>query len=338
MAAPQRIRSLATRRVWVVVLLLVGCAVVAIEAWFPLGPKRSHAARDAPVVADGTVAFRGRSVLVSPTAPDWLAAAIDSGRLDVHLSFNASSSRQDGPARLLAITHDVHHADLMIGQEGTDLVVRVRRTASDPSGDPAFIVSDAIRSDRWQQLTVSIADGRLHVILDARTVIDELLSPSADHTALSSWDPAYQLTLGDELDGDREWHGRLRDVSVVTSLGTTDLLAPGDLRAGTGTVEIVRDRTILRPPDGSPLFVVLRLLIFVPIGIALGLLLPRSIAISIGLALPLLLALGKRFVDGRHAGLTEIVVGVAGTLIGVGVAWYARRDDHPRRAANDTID
>lgn len=307
-------------------MLLVGCAVVAIEAWFPLGPKRSQVERDQPVVADGTVEFQGRSVLESPPAPDWLGAAIDSGRLEVHLSFNASSDDQEGPARLLAITEDVRHADLMIGQEGADLVVRVRRPASDPSGDPAFVIADAVQGNGWQQLTVSIASGRLQAVLDARTVIDEPLAPGADATALSSWDRGYQLTLGDELDGDREWDGRMRDVSIVTSLGATDLLAPGALRPGTGTVEIVRDRTILRPPDGSPLFVALRLLIFIPVGIALGLLLRSPVvAAAIGLALPLVLAFGKQFVDGRHPGSTEIVVGAAGTLIGIGAARIGAR-------------
>lgn len=318
-------------------MLLVGCAIVAIEAWFPLGPQRSQVARDHPVVADGTVEFDGRSVLESSPAPDWLGAAIDSGRLEVDLSLNAASDDQEGPARLLAITEDVLHADLMIGQAGADLVVRVLRPASDPSGDPAFVIPDAVRVNRWQPLTVSIAGGRLHVVLDDRTVIDEPLAPDAGGTALSSWNRDYRLALGDEPDGDREWGGRLRDVSVRTSLGTIDLLAPGVLRAGTGTVEIEHGRTILRPPDGSPLSVALRLLIFIPMGIALGLLLRRPVvAVAIGLAVPLVLAFGKQFVDGRHAGFTEIVVGAAGTLIGVGAArMIVRRSRAREQPASD---
>jgi hypothetical protein len=134
------------------------------------------------------------------------------------------------------------------------------------------------------------------------------------------------LAVGDELDGDREWNGRMRDVSIVTSLGATDLLAPGVLRAGTGMVEVVRDRTIARLPDDSPLFVALRLLIFIPPGIALGLLLRRTgVAAALGVALPLVLAFGKQFVDGRHPGTTEIVVGAAGTLTGIGVARISAR-------------
>jgi hypothetical protein len=250
--------------------------------------------------------------------------------LEIHISFNSSSDDQEGPARLLAITEDVRHANLMIGQEGAELVVRVRRPASDPSGDPAFVVQGAVRSNRWQQLTVSIASGRLRAVLDARTVIDEPLASGADATALSSWDRTYRLTLGDELDGDREWDGQLRDVSVVTSLGATGLLAPGVLHPGTGMVEIVRERTILRPADWSPLFVALRLLIFLPTGIALGLLLRSPVvAAAIGLALPFMLAFGKQFVDGRHPGTSEIVVGAAGTLIGIGVARIAARSRLP---------
>ena len=318
------------RRLWAIVLLAVACAVVAIEAWFPLGPRRTTVGRDAPTVDAGMVTFAGRSVLVSAEAPAWLGPAIDTGVLEVELSFNAASGDQGGPARLLAISSDVRHADLMIGQEGEDLVVRVRRAGSDPSGDPGFVAAGVVRPGSWQALSVEISGARLGVDLDGQRVIDEVLSTAAGGTALSSWDRSYRVALGDEPDGDREWTGSIRQASVTTTDGTADLLEPGMLEPGTERVVVVRDRTILRPPDGSPLFVVFRLLIFLPVGMALGWIVrPWWAAAGLCVVIPAVLAVGKLFVEGRHPGSTEVAVGAAGALVGAAVVRAGSRRPTP---------
>jgi hypothetical protein len=322
MSLRSRVDESVVRRRWVVGVLVAGIAIVAIEAWFP---TTSRVSRDEPVVADGIALFEGHSILESTPGPEWLGDAIDAGSLEVRLSFETAGGDQDGPARLLTITEDVHHADLMIGQDDADLVLRVRRPSSDASGEPAFVVPGAF-SEGWHELSVRIAAGRLEATFDGQVVLDEPLAAGTDGTGVSSWDRNYRVALGDEPDGDREWEGRLRDVAFVTTSGSTDLLAPGVLQPQTGTIEITRERMIQRPPDESAPMVVLRLILFVPAGIALGFLLRRPlVAASIGLALPLALAFGKRFASGRHPGAAEVIVGTIGVWAGIVVARIATR-------------
>ena len=233
MSLRSRFDASVVRRRWVVGVLVAATAIVAIEAWFPTTSKVS---RDEPVVADGVALFDGRSVLESTPGPEWLGDAIDAGSLEVRLSFETASGDQDGPARLLTITEDVHHADLMIGQDDADLVLRVRRPSSDASGDPAFVVPGAF-SEGWHDLSVRIEAGQLEATFDGRVVLDRPLAAGTDGTGVSSWDRNYRVALGDEPDGDREWEGRLRDVAVVTTSGSTDLLAPGVLQPQSGTIE-----------------------------------------------------------------------------------------------------
>jgi hypothetical protein len=308
--------------------------VVALQAWFPLRSHVTRVARTAPVIsADGVVTFEGSSVLVGEPGPAWVDDAATSGQLAVRLAFRAADDDQRGPARMLTVTEDVRHADLMIGQDGRDVVVRVLRPGSDTGGDPPYRIAAAVEAGTWQVLDVRLGGGRIEASLDGRPVLDEPLGGPPGVSPLAGWDRGYRVALGDEPLGDREWAGQLREATVTAPQHRVDLLAAGALRAGTGEVLHVHTREILRPPDDSPLFVGLRMLIFAPVGLALGLRLRRPLVAAIlAAAVPTVLALGKLFVAGRHPGLVEVVVGAAGALIGVGVGVSVQRTrEAPRR-------
>jgi len=244
----------------------------------PLSGASGGAGSDQP--AAGALHFDGTSLLVGGRTDPWVAAASASGRFSLRLDFRTEHTDQSGPARLLAVTEDTSNANLMVGQDGADLVVRMRRSGSDTGGDPAFRVPDAFRPatpGAWRTLELDVGDGLLVARLDGTEVLHE--QASAD-----GWDPSYRIALGDEPNGERGWVGDLREVRVfspdVSSPDvSSDLLAPGTLNAGSKVVWRSRVRSLGALTNHDSLLVVAaRFVAFVPLGFAVALLMARGSA------------------------------------------------------------
>ena len=200
-------------RTWPIAMLVAALVALVVASWFPFRPELPWEPRRGPDTASaGEVRFDGSSVLVSPPGVDWVADAAASGSLRLAFDARTDVTDQRGPARLLSISRDTLQADLMIGQDGDDLVLRVRRSDSDPSGDPAFGIVDVFAPaalGRWRHVVVDLQGGRVTVELDGVVVVDE-------PAELTGWDPAYRLSLGDEATGRRGWVGELRNVEATT--------------------------------------------------------------------------------------------------------------------------
>jgi len=223
----------------------------------------------------------------------------------------------------------------MIGQDGDDLVLRVRRPGSDASGDPAFGIADVFAPGalgRWRHVVVDLQGGRVTVELDGVVVVDE-------PAELTGWDPAYRLSLGDEATGRRGWVGELRNVEATTPDHHVDVLASGQVDDGSGIVwrDRVRNLTSLNSHDPLALTIV-RFAVFVPVGLALGLLLRRRWALIGVVGISLALVAGKLFVADRHPRLGDAVVCVLGGLAGVALAARSQRAQAPPVAERSTAE
>lgn len=305
-------------------------ALLMVESWYPFEPQLPVWWRTTPArTTAGSVRFDGHSVLVSPSMPSWLVMARQSGSWEVDLEVRTGRPLQEGPARLLSISRDIHLSNLMVGQQRDALVVRVRRPGSDESGGPAFEVPHLFADPGWHTVKVLVAGDHVRIEADGRIEVNEFLGAGG----LLSWDPAFPLALGDERQGERGWVGELRRVQVVTPAGSTDLLRSGLLVPEGGVVVRRRVRALLRPASGDPLYLVaLRVAAFVPIGVALQRLLRRwlpTLLSIIGLAG--LLLLGKVFVAGRHPALPDAAWSIVGGLLGylIGSAFERRRPPTP---------
>jgi glycopeptide antibiotics resistance protein len=79
----------------------------------------------------------------------------------------SASPKQSGPARLVSISSDPHHSNLTIGQEGADLVVRVRSAFTGNNGiSPEFVVPDVFQRDGTRRLVVSYRPSNVSVTVD----------------------------------------------------------------------------------------------------------------------------------------------------------------------------
>jgi hypothetical protein len=102
-------------------------------------------------------------------------ASVDgiSRRIDAANSFTvlvdatSTSPTQTGPARLVSISSDPHHTNLTIGQEGVDLVVRVRTAFTGDNGiSPEFVVPGVFRNAPSRRLVVTYRPSTISVTVD----------------------------------------------------------------------------------------------------------------------------------------------------------------------------
>lgn len=311
-------------------LALVTLALV-IEAWLPFRPAVPVHARAAPEwLGPGAVRFDGRAMLESEGPMPWVEAARRSQQLGLVLELRSRVGGQTGPARVLTVSADHHRADLMVGQDGDDLVVRVRRPGSDASGHEPFRVAGLLDDREWHRVDVALADGRLVVVADGAVVVDQHVGDDP----LAGWDPSYRVALGDDIAAERAWRGDLRRAEVTAAGQAVNLLEPGQLEPATGLVVEERLAGVARLGNGDPGFVtVLRFLAFLPLGWLIHgrwRSWRRTAAVAVGL--PVVLLLGKVLVDGRHPLLGDVAISAAGVLLGGALAAVVAAGRRPKPA------
>lgn len=320
------------RGVGTVIAAIAAVGLVAGEAWIPLGNETVRYEREPPVASGPVLNFQARSVLVGDGGPRWLHASIERDRFELGLGFMTYWPDQDGPARILAIGADADDANLMVGQDHLDLVVAVRRPGSNDHGEPAFRVEDALIDAQPQDLRLVIDGASVTVVLDGVTVLSERIEGS--ESVLGAWDPAHRVAIGDEAEGGFGWIGGVFDATVDTETGELPLIASGAVRPGVGIVTYEQPRVFDRPSDWSPLVAGLRTLLFIPLGFVLGRQLRWRSAAAAAAAIVLVLAVGKLLVPGRHPSVAEVLFGMLGSAVGIGLANWRRTRQH-RHGAGD---
>lgn len=300
-------------------LLLLALAInlVAATAPFRLDPPRI-AQNQIETRADGALVFHGSSMARTASPPGLLADAAATDMLSVDLSVTPASADQSGPARILAISQDYTSQNLMIGQEGDSLVIRLRRPGSGEDGEPAFAVPGTFQSGRASDISLRITPGNLRVDANGRTAIAQPLP----ERALQDWDSAFNLALGNEIIGRRAWSGVIDRAVIATPAHREDLLEPGRLDHPAQWWEVPHRLSILFETD-LPLGAFVALLhfaAFAPIGYSLRRL-NGSHRTWLWIALVLLLlAAGiegaKILIEDRHPSILNLAANLAGGLAG----------------------
>lgn len=268
--------------------------------------------------------FAEPSLAATPSAPSWVDEVRRTATITINLTVRPEVVPQSGPARILTTSQNFNTRNLTIAQEGPDLHVRLRRPGSDVNGMPALIVPDVFRTGEWRDVAVAVRPGLVTIRVDGTLRAQEVLSPNA----LSRWDQAFPLALGNEVIGERPWVGQIATARISTPTMTVDLLAPGYLDVPEGWWHVPeRLRAVMRvnmPADAG--VALLHLVAFVPVGYLLsrirrqGHLLDTAVVLKVGV-LSLAIELVKVMVDGRHPSLlnfaAQLLGGVIGAVMGV---------------------
>ena len=305
-------------------LLAGGVLVLLVISWYPFQLELPATQVDGVEThADGSLRFVGDEFASTPRPPSWLPGAIGDEVLAVSLRVRPSTAEQDGPARILALSaqpvdgrEDVLEHNLVIGQSGTDLVLRVVRPGSSGQGRPDIVVPGVLTPNAWHDIDLELdQDLRLSVGGEA-----QVLEPGTAGWG-AAWGADHRLSLGNTLSGSRAWAGTIARARVVTSSEQVDLLASDELDVpGVGRRLPPRLRAAASRAGTVPLLIgVLHTLLGVGLGAVVVLARPARPLSSNLWVVPALAAvanLGKVVVATRHPSVATFLLQSGGGGLG----------------------
>lgn len=305
--------------------LLIAAVIIAypIAAFYPydwlgLGTV-PNTARPLP---SGGVGFTSPGPGVARTAgpPAWLAAAIQTHRIEVLLRVRPATLDQTGPARILTLSAGTKRRNLTVAQDGGALVVRLRTPWHDDNGIPPTIMPRVFSASRWVDVRLAVAPGDMLIEVDgairARVAIPE--------APFEGWDSGYALALGNELTNNRPWAGDIARAEVRVGTTAIDYGLPGALE-----IPPRLWHPSVPPPNFVPFFdaeptdLIVNFVGFVPLGLLLGVLAyrrgARGVAGAIGLItlVSLALEIGQLGLPARYPSITDWILNSAGGALGV---------------------
>ncbi|MGE0145321.1 MAG: VanZ family protein [Planctomycetota bacterium] len=318
-----------SRSAWFACLALIPCYWAA--ATWPFAVESPHWRPNTVTVGSSGANFETNSRLVGDGATI-VRAARAAGAMEVALRVQTADPQQGGPARIVELGIDHERANLTIGQDHADLVVRVRRTGSDPSGTPPLVLPDLFALDPAQSqgsrdITLEIEAARLAV----RCATTGAAAESATADVFSAWDPDPILILGDSPVGERGWRGRIELARITAGTQVFELLGPSATRSPSDVLWLparlrrVIDRYGFPPLDA--LEVLVNVLGFLPIGwLAVRAGCRRVAAVLLGLAVSVSMEVAQVFFAERIPAATDLLANTLGAWIG---AWIAQRGSGP---------
>ncbi len=108
------------------------------------------------------------------TPPTELVEAVRrSDSFRVSLTAKPALLRQSGPARIISISATTRHRNVTIGQDGPDLVVRIRRRWAGQNGRrPYYRISDVLQEDHPVHIVVSAGSDSTVLTVDGVGIVD----------------------------------------------------------------------------------------------------------------------------------------------------------------------
>lgn len=286
-------------------------AAYLVAAYRPFRLEAPRIENTIEVSDTGTLSFDGTAMARGIEPLPWLATAVDRGALDVRLEARTDDPDQEGPARLLAVSVDHREANLVMGQEGDDLVVRLRRPGSAENGTPPLAVDGVFSDDRWRALRLLVEGGRATVEVDGAVVATDAVGADPFRT----WGRDVGLALGNEVTGTRGWSGQIRRATVDGGAGAVDLLDPALYRLPSSWWSKPVAEVHLELTD-----VVLNLAGFLPFGSMIVLLVPgrRPVLRSLGasFAMSAVMEGGQLAFEERDPSFVDLALNTAGGVIG----------------------
>jgi hypothetical protein len=323
---------------WRRLLLAAVVTTLLVVSWSPFEPEIPRwVIGGVEAQPDGSVRFVDGAFVTSEDTPDWLADVLAAEYLEVAVRLRPAAADQRGPARILALSapadddqRDVLEHALVIGQEGTDLIVRVVRPGSTEQGMPAFEVPgvltapDGADAPDWHDLELVLHDELVLRVDGEQRVREEAITGWA-----SAWDGPLVLTLANTPSGERPWEGTIARATVDAGTGEVDLLALDGVALEEHTRQ-VPPRLVAAHGRVGAVYLAIGVL-HTLLGAALGAVLafarpdrPLRTTLWIVVALAAVANVGKVFVALRHPSVATVLLQVGGGALGALLVVLAR--------------
>ena len=165
---------------------------------------------------DGGLAVTGSTLIASPGSATRIIHALQqTGEITVEAWVKPASTNQNGPARIVTLSKDLHQRNFTLGQGifgGSSAVydMRLRSTATNLNGTPSLTSPHGSLSTHLTHVVYT-----RHASGPARIYIDGQLKTSGQVAGnFSNWNGDYRLALANELTGDRPWLGEFHLVAI----------------------------------------------------------------------------------------------------------------------------
>ncbi len=162
--------------------------------------------------------FMGSSIAYLPAPPNWIQDVINNSYLTLELSVQTNHLQQFGPARIFTISKNPKFRNITIGQQNSDLILRLRTIETSLNGTPVHVVKNVFNSSNKLSIIVAITNNKLEILVNGI----KKYSSSLPVAALSNWNPDYLLALGNELTFDRPWKGKINKATITTNKQSID--------------------------------------------------------------------------------------------------------------------
>src|SRR6266849_3173974 len=133
--------------------------------------------------ADSSLEFISPGIARTAASPAWLASAIQQGSLAISVMACPHHTVQTGPARIVTISKEPWLRNVTIAQDGHDLVVRLRRLGSDPSGIPPYVVPGTFEDLSCRSIDLQIEPLRVTIYVNGVEMVVARLRPQS----LDTW-------------------------------------------------------------------------------------------------------------------------------------------------------
>ncbi len=129
--------------------------------------------------------------------------------VSVEVEIQTDSNSQSGPARIVAFGQSATDVNFFLGQDGQNLVVRIRTTDTGSNASPDIVATNVLDENSRQHVVVAY-DGA-----EVRIYIDGTLAHSEEHTGgLTSWDDTGLIAVANDPTTAKPWLGKLYKVVV----------------------------------------------------------------------------------------------------------------------------
>ena len=219
----------------------------------------------------GTLRFARPGLAVSPESPKWQETSRDLSLFHVSLQARAFSPQQDGPARLFTLARDTYVQNVVIGQVGDDLVVRLRGLcrgfrAQAIACPKQLRIRDVFATSDWVDIDLLVEPSRAMLRAGNRPPLELRIADQP----LRGWDAKHRLALGNDVSGLRPWLGELERVTIETSLGSENWLEPARLARPDGFWLLERQPKFFPFYHASRGDVILNVVLYMPLAILMA--------------------------------------------------------------------
>ena len=194
----------------VLILGVLYLVVLFLTLLFPFDFSSPFATRENSATWVGKeegVAFGQSGMLISATTQPGLYRGLTFGEgLTIELWLKTASAHQSGVvARIVSYSLNLWERNFTVGQDGHDLIFRLRTTRTDADGEPSLDVAGVFLPGRMQHIVVTYDFAETRVYIDGKL---RALSGRVEG-GFGTWGASQFLVFGNEVSGARPWNGSI---------------------------------------------------------------------------------------------------------------------------------